>query len=272
MKIRSLIAILFISSQLAAQVSGYMGKRLMVGYSNYFMPALIGPSANAKSSSGSFGVNTTHSFNLEFVTKSRTVFCASFQKSTTGMYPSELQETVYDGISSYYSYVYEYEPVPYRPMQINSTNIAAGFKFFQAGSLAPVGKYKKLEVLMMLNKLTYSATEFRYYDNYTLQFEKKKLGTGNYNVNSFAITYTMGRSRVLFDRMVIDHGLRIGVAPIAVFKAFSDAGFFTTDASVYYESVLNNAKIEKALKDDVQKRLFRFQAINYHIGISFLAL
>ncbi len=265
MKFKLLFLVLFVSLQAAAQISGYMGKRISVGYSNYFFPAPIGPTANADTRDGSFGFNTTHSFNLEYILKSRTVMCLSAQRSNTGMNPSDLQEYVYDGFSSY-NYTYEYLPKPYKPMQITSTNIGLGFKFFSSGTLAPVGKYKKVELLFMMNHLTYSSTAFQYYDpsGSGSGIYAKKIGTGSYDFKTVAVTYTIGRSRVLFNRIVVDYGMRFGVVPEAVFKVVFEEEFSSGSSA--------SLNVESKFRGDVNTRLFRSQMVNLHIGLSLLAL
>lgn len=269
MKYRAFFLFLCISVSASSQVSGYLGKRLMIGYSNYLAPALYGPGANADASSGTIGLNTTHCANLDFVIKTRTVLCLSLQKSNTGVVPSNLTEEIYDGFNTYNFVTYYYSPKPYKPMQLSSTNIALGFKFFQSGTIAPVGKYKKLELLFMMNKLTYSNTAFQYYDTYNSSagLTSKKIGKGVYTYKTLAIAYTMGRSRVLFDRVVLDYGLRIGVVPEPIIT-FVLNDFFD-DGSSSSTTLLN---VGEHYRKDVKGRLFRSQLLNLHIGLSLLAL
>ncbi len=253
---------LCVSSQKAP---GYMGKHLSLGYSNYFFPSIIGPTANAKSTNNSFGINTTHCFNLEYTIMNRTNFCLTFQKSKTGVNPSGLTEEFYEPAAfTYQFHVYTYRPEPYLPMQMTSTNFGAGFKFFKSGSLAPIGKYYKLELLVMFNQLKYDKNAFEYYDTKTSSSGLYgTVGKGEYKVNSFAIAYSLGRSRVMFDRLLLDCGLRFGVTPVRVISFLIDD--FTSDG--------NNSSFnpEKTFSKDAQNRLFRFQAINFHVGLGFLA-
>lgn len=266
MRYRFLI-LFFIPSLISlGQVPGYMGKRFSIGYSNYFFLSALSPTANATSSGSELGINSTHCINLEYSIKNRTNFCLSVQKSKTGIDPGEIYIENYDG-SNYNSYYAKYSLKPYKPMQINSYNIGLGFKFFSTGSLAPIGKYKKVEVLLLLNHLEYDKNAFLF-TSYTSTGGSTYLafGKGDYKFNTVSASYTMGRSRVFFDRIVLDGGIRFGVVP---------AGFLSVllDSEDYSSSPLySNAEgIRKGLRRDTYTRLFAFQAINIHLGLSFLA-
>lgn len=266
MRYRFLILFLVPSLISVGQVPGYMGKRFSVGYSNYFMMAGIGPTANSTSAMGDPGLNTTHCVNFEYTIKNRTNFCLSIQKSKTGMDPGDIYVQEYIGTNSY-SYNLKYDVKPYKPMQISSFNIGLGFKFFQSGTLAPIGKYKTLELLMLFNHLEYKKNGFVYYDSYTNQYVSKQIGRGDYNFNTIAISYTMGRSRVFFDRLVLDYGLRLGFVPAGVLAVVNaDGDFFAeTSSNSYY--TFN----ERDFRNHTNMRLFRYQIVNIHLGLSFLA-
>lgn len=265
MKFRYLILFLFTAMITKAQVSGYMGKRFSIGYSNYFFIAGIGPTANASAPSGEVGINTTHCVNLEYTTRSRTNFCLSLQKLTTGMTPRVITKETYDGVSGYNTVTYEYEPKPYTSMQISSFNVGLGFKFFQSGTLAPIGKYKKLELLILLNHLEYKKNGFTYYDyNSPYGLKSAAIGTGDYQFNTFAISYTLGRSRVFLNRVVLDYGIRFGVVPAGLWAVLNEDGDF------FSESSYNTFIAEQHFKYDTNTRLFRYQMVNFHLGLSFL--
>ena len=273
MKFRFILFFLATTTMLNAQVSGYMGKRFSIGYSNYFLPTGLGPGANAETSEplSTIGLNTTHCLNLEYIIKSRTTFCFSLQTAKTGMDPGEITTYTYSYnpySSSGQYYTYKYDEKPYKPMQIRAINLGLGFKFFQSGSLSPVGKYKKVELLFMFNHLTYKKNAFTYYDNYygsSGSYRTATLGTGDYQFNTFAITYTIGRSRVLFDKLVLDCGIRFGVTPAGIWGYVNQNGDFLDTSSSSY--VLG---IEKNFRYHTNMRMFRCQLFNFHIGLGFL--
>ncbi len=264
MKGKLLIFFFVLNYTCMSQVSGYMGKRFIIGYSNYFMVASQGLTANASSTDNFSGVNTTHCLNLEYVIKNKTNFCVSVQTLKTGVYTSKtFSGYTVDEFGDNQYYYYSYDPKPFIPMQLQNVNVGLGFKFYKQGMLAPIGKYKKLELLLMFSHLTYDRNAFTYYYNSSTGLNGVG-GTGDYQFNTFAITFTMGRSRVLFDKIVLDYGLRLGITPAGIFAYLNSDGDF---------SFKNNGEItfEQSMKQEVNKRLFRDQLINLHIGLSFLA-
>jgi hypothetical protein len=266
MKTRKTILLGFVlltASVLTAQVPGYMGKRLTLGYSNNFFAAIIGPPAQ----SYDMGINTTHSFNIEFTIKPRTNFCLSYQMFNTGVTTNHtFVNSTQDQYGNVYNVESHFDPVPNKPMELHSNNVCIGFKFFNAGSLAPVGKYRKLELVLMFTELSYPPNSFFTY-NYNYGFggndgvSRSSLGTGNYNFKSFALTYSLGRQRVLFNRLVLDYGLQFGFVPAGVFATLNSEGDFS-DASTP----------ENVFRQETNKRLFRHQLFNFHIGLGFLAI
>lgn len=264
---RFLILFLVPSLISVGQVPGYMGKRFSIGYSNYFFLAALSPTANSSTSGSELGINTTNCINLEYTIKSRTNFCLSVQKSKTGTDPGNMFVDYYDGYN-YYSYNATYSPKPYKPMQINSYNIGLGFKFFNSGSLAPIGKYKKVEILMLLNHLEYNKNAFLIQNSSSTGGAAVygKFGKGDYNFNTVSVAYTLGRSRVFFDRLVLDGGMRFGFVPAGVLTTLLASEDYEV-SSVY----TTEAGIRKEFRRDTFTRVFAFQIINIHLGLSFLA-
>jgi hypothetical protein len=232
-----------------AQVAGYMGKRFTIGYSNYFFPAIMGPGAltGAKYGLASPGFNTTHCINLEYAVKPRTNFTASAQYLQTGIGIRYLYTTRSDE----YTYRSNYS----NPIVLSSVNIGLGFKFFRRGTLAPLGKYSKFELLMLFETVTYDKTQFTTQVNGNTT--DATLGEGIYNYKNFTITYTIGRQRIFFNALVVDYGIRFGVSPLVV------PSFLLNDG--YHED------IETIFRDDSRYRIFRQQLVNLHLGIGFLA-
>lgn len=252
MRYKVTLLALFISSFIAAQTPGYMGRHCMIGYSNNFFVSALG--ANTKSTE--VGINSTHCFNFEYVIKNRTNFCLSFQTLKTGLEPDESYDYSNYGNA-------EYDPKPYVPMQVRSTNIALGFKFFRKGTFAPVGKYRKIEMMLLLSKLNYEKNSFTYYDYNSSSTIRTSLGKGEYNFSSFAIAYTFGRQRVLFDRLVLDYGIQVAVFPGIVLNTLGD-GLFELGSST-------GNIMEYDLQRSTSMRLFTHQLFNFHIGLGFLA-
>ena len=262
MKHKITISILLFSVLAYAQVPGYMGKRMVVGYSNYMSPSLLYPTANS-TESYELGINTTHCINVEYSIKKRTNFCFGVQFFKTGLQrETGFEYNQYDPIYGYSYYgTANYYARDKKPMELKTTNISFGFKFFNHGSIAPVGKYQKLEFLLLFDKVKYDRTAF--YMGSPIP-ENKIIGTigrGEYDFKSFAIALTLGKQRVLFDAITLDTGVRFGISPNAVLNFISDDMF----------SNYSNSTFENQLKINMNSRILTSQLVNFHIGIGFLA-
>ena len=120
---------------------------------------------------------------------------------------------------------------------------------------------------MLLNHLEYEQNSFLI-NNYTYSNAPTygRIGKGDYNFNTVSISYTMGRSRVFFDRIVLDGGIRFGFVPAGVLAVMIESDEYS--ASTIYSTEVG---VRKAFRNDTYTRLFTFQAINFHLGLSFLA-
>ncbi len=261
MKNKFLFLSLFCSLASLAQttVPGYLGKRFSIGYSNYMSPALFQPNANSTDPDGGVGFNTVHSIDLEYSIKKRTNFCASVQFYKTGLKTKDYYYSVTDPNSSetYESYVI-YKSSDHTPIMLKTTNISLGFKFFRKGFIAPVGKYQRIDFVLMLDKVAYQRNAF-YDDGARVA---SPIGTGDYDFRSFAFAYTLGRQRVIANKIILDAGIRFAICPNYLLN------FIKNDVFGDYEDRL---PFETALKSEVNQRLIGAQLINLHIGISFLA-
>ena len=207
-----------LSFHAVAQVPGYMGRRLTLGYSLNCFPSLLGPATY-----GSSGLNATHGFNLEYIAGKKTNVCASFQLLKTGVYET----------GGYALENGEAEVL----LQLPSKNITAGLKFFsKSAQFSPIGKYNKFELMVMFSDLAYK-------------------GKTLYSYKDFALLFTMGRQRVVFNRLVLDGGLQFGFLP---------AG--------YLGGLFNSVEPGYEYHYAVRERLFRHQLFNLHLGVSFLTL
>jgi|GEM_PF-2264564 len=249
-----LILLFMYAGKLASQVPGYMGRRLIAGYSTYVSPALVSPTAQHASP----GVNITHCFNLEYVIRNRTMVCVGYQMLNTGTEKTDgygyLDATPY----GYYDFqTATYRPDNRLPMQLKGRNISFGFKFFRRGVLAPAGAYQKLEMIVMSNNVTYQKNGFYPQGSLT---SRLTLGTGDYDFKNVAFALTLGREHVFFDRVAVDAGLRFGIMPGVVLGKMGDF-LFDTSSNSYNTQIQQNANW----------RLQGTQLINFHIGIGFLA-
>lgn len=265
--LKKLLFILLIQSTLVnAQVAGYMGKRLSLGYSNYFSPSLLGRSANS-TEDFTPGINSTHCVNLEYTLKKKTNFCIGVQFSKMGVIKQSYNYTYtyvdpWNGSSYLMGGTAYYMPSNRLPMQLKTTNISFGFKFFRSGYIAPLGKYNKLEFVVFMNNVTYDRSAFYTSNSRTPEHKiTTSMGNGNYDFNSFAVALTFGKQRILFDRIIVDTGIRFALSPNAVVNYMVN-DFFGEEY---------NQTIEDQIKTNTNTRIFTSQVFNFHIGLGFLA-
>jgi hypothetical protein len=268
MRVVYLLFFLLAASVSNAQIAGYMGKRCVIGYSNYFMFAPKGPGPMSAQPSNEFSptFNNAHCVNIEYALNQRKMICFSGQYIRTGIAYDDGK--VGDGLFAG-SFIYETE-TPYpnnnrytgsysKPALLSSINVAIGLKAFGSGFIAPVGRYNKFEVILMFETVKYDYKKFEHQDpnsSYGV-YVKGNLGTGEYSYNNVAVAYTVGKQRVLGNKIVLDYGLRIAYTPAA--NIVTLAGFDTVkDIDDYY-------------KRESRMRMFRQQLINFHLGIGFLA-
>ncbi|OFY84012.1 MAG: hypothetical protein A3F72_18500 [Bacteroidetes bacterium RIFCSPLOWO2_12_FULL_35_15] len=251
MKPKIIVFLILVSSTVFAQVPGYMGKRFVIGYENYFFPAFYGPGKNNANPGPSFspGFNTTHCLNIDYTVKQRMNVCFSLQHLRTGI--------AYKGDDYAYPKESKYSGNFSTPAQLTSNNIGFGFKVFRRGNIAPVGKYQKFEILLFFEKVKYENNNFttheqNYYENVPIT-----LGTGEYTYRNFAITYSLGKQRIFFNKLVMDYGIRAAITPVVI-----PTGLYTVD---------NVRDMDDRFKVDSRFRIFRQQLFNFHIGLGFLA-
>jgi hypothetical protein len=267
LKFKHIFILSLIAFSSHAQVAGYEGKRCVVGYSNYFMLGFKGPGAHTASPKDEFSLafNNVHCLNIDYAFKQRQMVCIEAQYLKTGIAYEKTTSTnsAFDfGLSDYhYPYDVKYGGDFSMPASLTSINFGLGLKTFKRGFLAPVGRYNKLEFLFMLETVTYKNTQFlkKNNDNYPYTYDPFTAGEGTYKYKNFAIVYSIGRQRVLFNKLVLDYGIRFAYTPsINVVSIIVADNADKNDMENYYRNASRN-------------RVFREQLLNFHIGIGFLA-
>jgi hypothetical protein len=264
MKRKILFFFLLIAAAANAQVAGYMGKRFTVGYSNYFFPGLKGPGPSTASwnDEPSATFNNVNCLNFEYVAKERTVPVLSLQYMRTGIaYYRSYDREFYQGSEYCYPEQAAYKGNYSVPALLKCVNLGLGFKKFRRGSVAPVGGYQKFEFLLMFETVTYDNKHFVKRDDYNYDQDVviPAMGTGEYKYRDFALVYTLGKQRVLFDKLVLDYGMRFAFAPPGFGTALFGIGF------------AGNSNMESVYRSQSHARLFREQMLNIHLGLGFLA-
>ncbi len=268
-KMRFTISLLFVLLFYSAnsQVSGYMGKRAVIGYSNYFMLGLKGPGPvnSAPSDDPSLTINNAHCLNFEYAYKQRKMVCLSAQYIRTGLaYDKGIQNGFFDsGSSELYPYPgsSRYSGSFSKPALLTSINFGLGVKMFKNGFIAPTGRYRKLEVLLLFEKLEYDSQNFKVdVTEYSSQEDDtlKVLGKGEYSYKNIAFAYTIGKQRILKDKFVLDFGIRFAYTPSMNIITVAASDAYVSDVEGYFRRASN-------------LRIARQQLFNLHVGLGFLA-
>lgn len=267
MKTKCLLLFISISFLSNAQIPGYMGKRAVIGYSNYFMLGFKGPGPNnsAPADDASFTLNNAHCLNFEYAYKQRKMVCLSAQYIRTGLaYDRGIRNEFFDsGSSGDYPYPggSRYAGSFSKPALLTSVNFGLGVKMFKNGFIAPTGRYRKLEVVLLFEKLKYDSQNFMVdVDNYesTADDTIKVLGKGEYSYKNIAFAYTIGKQRILNDKFVLDFGIRFAYTPSMNIITIAAGDEFTYNVESYFRRASN-------------LRMARQQLVNFHLGIGFLA-
>ncbi len=129
---------------------------------------------------------------------------------------------------------------------------------FRKAYIAHTVKYTNIELLLMLQTVKYNHKDFLKNNNsgsYPYYDEPYTLGKGEYSYNNFAVAYSIGTQRILSDKFVLDYGIRFAYTPTYNIIVLASDTYNITD---YYQKVSRG-------------RTFRHQAVNFFLGIGFLA-
>jgi hypothetical protein len=255
-----------------AQVPGYLGKRFSVGYSNYFFPrsTLVSSSftfGDEDKTSTRMAFNSTHSLDVDYVLTPWVSACLAGQFSKMDVVKQGGEFNVERGGT--YNTV-QYLPGSKEDMQLNTINLSVAFKFFKERYMNPYGKYRKLEVMLMMNTIKMDENGF-----YSVRYDPPKpkqvlpypVAGERYKFNSLILAYTIGKQRVLFDKLVLDWGIRFGINYNYISKSVNPLEMMFADRTSAYEE----DSIEKKLKEQAIARTMGAQLVNAHVGLRFLA-
>jgi hypothetical protein len=259
-----LIAALSLSS--VAQVPGYLGKRFSIGYSNYFSPRMsvlvkgLGLIDDRMSTEHLF--NSTHCLDMDYILTTKVSLCLSGQFSKTDLFKVGSQFSMHES-GTYYNV--QYSPRPKEDMGLNTVNISLGFKFFKERYLNPFGRYRKLELIILMSMIQMDEKGFLYqpsdYKNGT-PLTSYMLSSGADKFNSLVLAYTLGKQRIFFDKMILDWGIRFG---------FNFSYVFSVMNPITAGGGLSDNSIENELRNQGNMRIWGAQTVNAHIGLRFLA-
>lgn len=247
---KKVIALLFIfySISLTAQLTGYMGKRFSLGYTNLFSPK-IGRAYGYESGLEMKGFNASHILDLNYIVHYRKAMCFSF---------SYLESKISNGIVGRDNLRYYNFSDAEHNAKSSSLGFSLGIKLFKRSFLAPLGPYVRWDALLLLNTIKYKSYTYRYphynYYNNTNTTELQSFSGGELKSTAFGLAFGFGRQRVFDDKILVDIGLRGAI----VISKNNDFNKMYSN----YDNALNSLAFD---------RVFMQQFINLRLGIGFLA-
>jgi len=264
-KISTLSALILFVIIAYAQPPGYMGKRLMLGYSLQVFPAINNPPANFSESG--MGVNLGHSFNADYIVAPKTSIKLSHTRYRSGYdFGRNNLEFVHEdqrpGMEIESRYYFAPENIV-----LSSALTEATFKFYN--TLAPSFYFMGLSIGYRASKAEQGYVNTTEYNSSTPSFPDpadpyygKQTWRHDLPNTLGAITLGLegGYERVLFDRVKITYStiFRLSFSKYAVYEGAEGASYL----SVRFQ--------EEEL--DMRRRLFEGGLFAFKIGVSFLAL
>lgn len=251
----TLIGMVAAWSVLLAQTPGYMGKRLVVGYGFHFSPAFFGSNGQGATiigktgghaSDGELAFNSLHEGYLEYALSKRFLlgFSTKFYKTTYDNHKELSTSFIVQGSNGYNSAVY-YDRNPDGLYHIKGQNYALYGKLFKRGFIAPWGKYMMFGMSVRRYTCSYDPAEM-------------KLSPGGYNSSnyppftdfgpreqsftSFDVLFGYGRSRILYNRIVLDYGFNLNLIATlrTVFDTLGDDGVLFSSSMTTNSTYIEN--------------------------------
>lgn len=215
----SLLAIL----EASVAQPGYQGKKLSVQANILLLPAI--KNATYHNTPAFTSLNSTKEVHVDYVISRRNTFGLTYRNSRT---------------STLRNYDADISTIP--SIKVHSNAVGLRYRIFKrrSGNLAPLGKHTTFGLQLMFNHT-----------------DDIKNRTEPAHFTTYALTIGKGRSKIFFDRLILNYGIELS----HVFTGFSKEGL--KGATYYY-------------KDDVQTmaqyRMWRHSLVNVKMGIGFLAL
>lgn len=229
------VSIAFIHSAVA-QAPGYMGKRFVAGYGFSTSPAIFGSNGKGNSifgrsggnaNDGTFAFNIHHEGFVEYALSKKMMlgFSARFYKTSYDNKRSAIGQIYYPGYS-YSQYVSE---SPEGLYYINGLNLTLYGKLYFGKYIAPWGRYMLFGPTIRRYTCSYDPSEMRIPVNiYTTPKQYfSDFGPEKQTFTRFDISFGLGRTRVLYNRLTLDYGFNMQVfAFAATFFDAMDEGLF----------------------------------------------
>jgi hypothetical protein len=248
MKNKILILIVVIAGSANAQIPGYMGKRFSVAYSIWFHPAEsdVCDFFGTQNPNEDVTFNATQSLEFNYIVGQRSAIALTYFYAHLGLNYSQHD---YDDIQ------YHYKGSDQFPAYLNENGLAIGYKLFANGRIAPVGTYLKWDIFGLLNAIRYDTKNVTintssyvsgHNVNTTVQLNENP---NKINTAGGGVAFSLGRQRIYGNKILIDTGIRFAIAVAPDVYSGSNYGHqFSATTRVFFN-----------------------QAVNFRLGIGFLA-
>ncbi len=197
------------------QSTGFMGKRVMLGYSFNTSPAFFGSSANNESilgdggsaATGEFVVNAIHEGFIEIAPSSKWEIGFSCRYYKTTYDNAKNFNTLYGG-SQYY---FNSDTRPSGYYNIRGLSYTLYFRYFGSRYIAPWGRYMMFGPVLNTMKTTYDPyiMHVSAYDNsgfISQQVTLRDFGPIEQDYKGVNLMIGAGRSRLIANRVSLDYG------------------------------------------------------------------
>ncbi len=250
-----------------AQSSGYMGKRLLLGYGFNTSPAIFGATSNnetligtgGSATTGSFVFNTIHEGFLEYAASSKWMVCFS----------ARYYKTAYDNGKYLNYYDNNYSANYLKPSgfyNIRGLTYSLYFKYYGSRYVAPWGRYVMFGPTINTVKTSYDSKVMNFQANsnnyYYADTLMSNFGTKEQSFTGVNLMLGYGRSRIIANRVVIDYGFNLQL--FSVFAGVFDVLLDGEDFSSQNPTNLNY--IEKTYR----KRVRGINRFNVFLKVGFL--
>ncbi len=256
-KIFITVLLFFFSVQVNAQVPGYMGKKLSVGYDFHFY--LGGVSNKPRkydsqffSKQADFFLNKFHEIHFDYVLTKSYSLGLSYQFFKTG-------QRYFEGSSNNY-FTDNYEATNYLNITGYTIQVSNKFFFFNGGTgLAPIGNYGQLSI-GFITAQTRAKIKGEYFDNSeTVQFSKY---VTFHNMTIPIISGGFGNQSIILERIILDLGLDFSFVPSSL-----EGLIFNNN---YYDNYTTKLPELKLAENEIQLRLQTFYLSSVKVGIGIL--
>lgn len=266
------------------EAPGYMGKKLVIGYSTVGAPSLFRVNSNGKNGIDlfppgfKFPMNYGHKITGTYSINRKASYGASIEMYKTGVDYSGVYITQADieddRLLDSYTYRGGYAV-------LNSYGLSF-FKSYYSDGISPLGRHQNVGL-----KIVYSTTDMaslNFYDSYNNANNngvERKYQAPSKTPSSlnWGLTYGMGINRILFDRLVFNIGFEVALMLSALsewgedwntYYDFTDYTGVNNSSGVieYNKNLSSESELHKKMGSE---RVFTSQFFNLKIGIGFLA-